>query len=92
MGQGRNWLEKLSEGMDLPGEPIPGQPLVDLAGDRRVLVENHSAVIHYSGDMICVKVRYGHIRICGDCLSLSRMTKSQLVISGRIDSITLVRR
>jgi len=92
VGKGGNWIEILTDGMDLPGQPVPGQPLVELAGERRVLIENHRGVTHYSGDMICVKVRYGHVRVCGDGLSLSRMTNRQLVISGRIDSVTLLRR
>lgn len=92
MGDRRNWLDKLAEGMELPGEPIPGQPLVEIAGERRVLIENHSGVTHYSGDTICVKVRYGHVKVCGEGLSLTRMTKSQLVISGKIESVALIRR
>ena len=36
-----DWMQKLAEGLDLPGEPIPGLPLVEISGDRRVLVENH---------------------------------------------------
>ena len=92
MGQGKNWMEKLTDGMELPGQPIPGQPLVELAGERRVLIENHKGITHYSGDVICVKVRYGQVRICGEGLAISRMTKTQLVISGRVDGVTLLRR
>ena len=36
-----NWMQKLAEGMELPAESMPGLPLVEIAGDRRVLVENH---------------------------------------------------
>lgn len=92
MGQRRNWMERLAEGMDLPGEPLPGQPVVELAGDRRVLIENHRGVTGYSREEICVKVSYGIVRVCGCGLELSRMTREQLVISGRIDGISLQRR
>ncbi len=92
MKQERRWLERLADGADLPGEPLPGQPLVELAGDRRVLIEHHRGVTQYSRDMICVKVRYGIVRVNGCGLELSRMSREQLVISGRIDCISVVRR
>ncbi len=92
MKQEKRWLERLADSADLTGEPLPGQPLVELAGDRRVLIEHHRGVTQYSREMICVKVRYGSVRVCGCGLELSRMRKDQLVISGRIDGISLIRR
>ena len=46
----------------------------------------------YGADQIRVQVRYGQIRVCGEGMELARMTKEQLVIAGRIDSVTLIRR
>lgn len=92
MRHDRNWMQRLAEEMDLPGEPLPGQPLIELAGDRRLLIEHHRGVTQYSREEICIKVSYGHIRVRGECLELSRMTGEQLVISGRIDCVLLLRR
>lgn len=83
---------KLADGVDLPGEAIPGQPLVELSGDRRVLIENHRGVTEYRKDRIGIRVSYGQITVCGSGLELVRMSKEQLVIRGRIDSITVCRR
>lgn len=83
---------KLADGVDLPGEAIPGQPLVELSGDRRVLIENHRGVTEYRKDRIGIQVSYGQITVCGSGLELVRMSKEQLVIRGRIDSITVCRR
>lgn len=83
---------KLADGVDLPGEAIPGQPLVELSGDRRVLIENHRGVTEYRKDRIGIRVSYGQIAVCGSGLELVRMSKEQLVIRGRIDSITVCRR
>ncbi len=88
---GKNLLQRLTEGADLPAEPLPGQPLVELAGDRRVLIENHRGVTEYGREQIRVRVRYGQILVCGGGMELARMTKEQLVIAGRIDSVTLIR-
>lgn len=85
-------LEKFFERIDLLGEVVPGQPLVELSGDGRVLIENHQGVIEYSHDRVAVLVNYGKVIIVGYGLELVRMCKDQLIILGRIVSITLCRR
>ena len=85
-------MDRLTENLDLPGESIPGQPVIELAGDRRLLMEHHRGVTQYSREEICVKVRYGHVQIRGCGLELRHMTGQQLVISGQIDGVTLFRR
>lgn len=87
-----NWIQKLADGADLAAEPLPGVPIVEVAGENRVLIERHSGVTEYSRERICVKVRYGAVCICGCSLELTRMTREQLVISGRIDCVQLQRR
>jgi sporulation protein YqfC len=84
-------MDRLIEEADLPGELLPGQSVVELAGDRRVLIENHRGVTEYGQGKISVRVRYGLVVVCGCGLELSRMTREQLVITGRIDGITLHR-
>lgn len=88
----KNWLHRLTEGADLPDETLPGLPVVELAGDCRILIERHGGVTEYGCERICVRVRYGEVCIGGCGLQLAKMTKEQLVISGRIDSIQLHRR
>lgn len=92
MKQRRGWIERLAESTDLQGEAFPGQPLLELYGERRVLIEHHNGVTEYGRERIRVRVKYGDLCVCGGCLELARMTAQQLVITGRIDSITLVRR
>ena len=92
MGRGRNFLERLAEESDLVMEPLPGQPIVELAGDGRVLIENHHGVKAYGREKILVRVKYGYVCVCGCGLELHRMTREQLVIRGKIDGISLQRR
>lgn len=84
-------FERAMMGADLPGEAVPGLPLVEIFGEHRVLIENHKGVIGYGCSEICVKVKFGVLKISGNSLTLSRMTKQQLVISGTIDSVCLCR-
>lgn len=92
MGRGRFFIERLAENADLELEPLPGQPIVEISGDRRVLIENHFGVKAYSREKIVVNVKYGHLCVCGCGLEMMRMTREQLVIRGRVDAVTLQRR
>lgn len=92
MGRGHYIWERLADEADLTAESLPGQPIVEIAGDRRVLIENHFGVKEYSRERITVKVKYGYVSICGCHLELMRMTREQLVICGRIDGVTLQRK
>lgn len=87
MKQQKYILDRMAVSADLSSEPIPKQPLVELAGDRRVIVENHYGVVGYGAHEICVKVRFGRVLIYGDGLELVRMTKEQLVVMGTIDGV-----
>ncbi len=92
MKRAGQWLKNMSERADLPGETLPSVPVVELAGDSRVLIEQHSGLTSYGTEKVLVQVRYGEICVSGHRLRLTRMTKEQLVISGTIDAITVCRR
>ncbi len=67
-------------------------PLVELAGENRVLIENHLGVLAYSPEKIEVKVEYGKVCVEGENLKLMEMSREQLVIYGRIMHLQLFRR
>lgn len=92
MGKDRHWLDFLADQADLPGETGLGQPLIEVAGDRRVLIEHHQGVNQYGAGCICVKVKYGIVSVEGCGLEIARMSREQLIIRGRIDRIALNRR
>lgn len=84
-------LEQLSTAVDLQSEAIPGQPLIEIMGDRRVLIEHHCGVTEYSCNQVCIKVRHGAVAVFGNKLALSLMTKEQLIITGQIEGVKLSR-
>lgn len=92
MGKRGSWMERLAEGMDMGQETLPGLPLVEICGEKRVLIENHRGVRAYGNEEISVGVSFGEVCVRGCGLSLARMTREQLVICGRIDSVNLTRR
>ena len=88
----RGWIERLAQQADLQGEALPGQPLLELFGERRILVEHHLGVTEYARDRIVIRVGFGCICIQGMDLELACMSAEQLVITGRIFSVNLLRR
>lgn len=92
MVQKKHWVQRITEAAELHGEALPGVPLVEIAGDNRVLIECHGGVTEYGPEKICVKVRYGHVSILGCGLELAVMNRERLVICGQIHGVQLNRR
>lgn len=82
-------IETVLARSDIPGECVPGMPVVEIAGCNRVLIENHFGVCAYSRENICIKVRYGAVSISGECLELAKMNRYQMVITGRIKTVVI---
>lgn len=74
---------------DLPEESLPGQPIIEIIGQCRVLIEYHCGVIEYTDSVVRVKMKYGVVCIMGCHLELSRMTKGQLIVCGAIEAVKL---
>ena len=85
-------LNRISMALDLPSEPTPGQTVVELIGNRRVLIENHMGLSEYTQNEICIKSRTGSLSIKGNDLYIAKMTQCRVVICGCIDSIETQRR
>lgn len=92
MGDRGKWKEKIVRQMELSPEPVPGLPLVEISGQRRVLIENHRGVSGYGPEQIRIRVKFGEISVRGCGLELARMSREQLVITGRIDFVSLIGR
>ena len=91
MGKADKFLGKLAMASDLPDERMPGQTLVEIVDSHRVLIENYQGVRVYETNSVHVKVKFGMVCISGCNLELARMTKGQLVITGTIECVKLVR-
>lgn len=88
----KSWKQRLNGYLSLEYESLPLQSLLELCGDKRVLIENHAGIIEYGPERISVRVRYGVVSVIGKSLRLCKMQSQQLVIFGRIDRIELTRR
>lgn len=92
MRKGNDVLRQITSGTELDTEALPGRPIIEIYSNYRVLIELHNGIVEYGREKISVRVRYGHVCICGRCLEVIKMTSYQLVIGGEIHSVHLVRR
>lgn len=86
------WMRQMADHAELTNEVIPGQPVVELLGEGRVLIEGHKGVSAYSDSEIEVKTRLGIVKISGCNLKLTSMSTYRLVISGSISCVHLAGR
>ena len=84
-----NWLRRLRDSVYGENTQLSRQPVVEILGNKRILIENHRGVQVYERDRIQVCVKFGSIKVLGNCLSLCYMSVSQLVIAGDIQSVSL---
>ena len=92
MKERKNLVEHFISASDLSDEAVPGLPLIEIFGNKRVLIEHHCGVTEYGCQQISVKVKNGMILVLGNGLQFALMTKEQLVISGQIDCVRLMGR
>lgn len=85
----KHLFERVAKAVDLSTEPVPGKPLVEIVGDRAVLIENHCGVISYSPECVLVKTKRGCISVNGSGLVLTKMSKEQLRICGTVRNVEL---
>ena len=83
---------KLAVSVSLPSESAPQNPVVEVLGYRRLLIENHRGIAEYGCDRIVANVTFGQICVSGDHLELAEMTKSNLVITGVIHCVNIIRK
>ncbi len=79
-------------GRNFQALPLPGKPLIEILGTNRFLIEHHNGICAYSVEEVAIKVSYGLVRVLGEQLSLAMMNREQVVISGTIHSVELMRR
>ena len=86
------WIRQAVDHAELMDEVLPGQTVVEVIGEGRVLIEGHKGILSYDDCEICVKVCYGVVRITGCNLKLTIMSGYKLVITGVVQHIDFLQR
>lgn len=77
----------LAEKLELPMEILPGAGRISITGGRQAYVEDHRGIVEYSEDRVVLALKRGKIIINGAGMRLSAMNGSELIVSGRIESV-----
>lgn len=82
----KNWKERLPG----PGENgLKPRTLAEVYGQDRVLVEEHRGILSYGTEMIRIGATYGSLIVEGEDLRLCCMSRSQLVIRGKLRAVKM---
>lgn len=82
-------FHRIGFGSEMPAEAFLKVPIVEMLGNKRVLIECHRGVMAYSGCEISVRTECGTYSVRGNKLEIAKMTKFQLVITGNIESVSI---
>ena len=80
------WKERLSGSQN---EKIKPRTLAELYGREQLLVEHHRGILGYGTDCIRIAATYGVLVVEGEELRLCCMSRSQLVIRGKLLSVSV---
>lgn len=82
-------VNKLIHIMELEPDILPGLPVIELFGNQRLIIENYLRVTDYSAEQIYIALSFGHLQIYGSNLLLARLAQDKLVVTGRIQKLSL---
>ncbi|MCR4401790.1 MAG: sporulation protein YqfC [Firmicutes bacterium] len=81
--------EKLADFFEIPKNVLLDMPKLVVMGNVQLCVENHQGLIEYSQERVRVATSRGEVSVEGRDLSISRITKTELTVEGRIYRVTL---
>ena len=84
-----SWIRRLTNQAELYDENTSIQPLLEICGNDRIVIEYHFGILEYTPERITVRVKFGQYSVVGERLSLCRMCNQQLLIRGRIQAVEL---
>ena len=86
-----SWMRRIVDQADLTDEILPGETIIEVVGEGRVLIEGHRGVAAYSDEEVVAKVQYGVAKIKGCNLKLTQMSANKLVITGNVFAVQIIR-
>lgn len=62
-------------------------PRITILGKCGVIIEGHRGIMLFSDEEIKLRIKGGYISVTGELLSLSEVSESEAVVSGRIKGV-----
>lgn len=80
--------ELISEKLDIPKDILMNIPRLTLSGNRELVIENYFSISEYTPELIKIKAPDYILKIDGDGLKLSLISREALKISGIFTQIS----
>jgi sporulation protein YqfC len=80
--------EKISRGLDIPPDVLPGSSLISIRGRSALSVSGSTSIILYTPDMIRLSMKRGTLCVKGERLVCISYNSSEVSIEGRINSVS----
>ncbi len=83
--------EDLIDAFELPKDILLGFPIVNMKGDRELVVSNHKGIRCYENDSIVLITKYYDLNISGRELYIKEYTKDTIILCGYINQVSVVK-
>lgn len=80
---------RIDKWLEMPTEIVSNEPKITIVGFNEMLIENYKGILEYEEIFIRISTHIGIININGFNLNLEQMTGDDILVTGKIDSITL---
>lgn len=80
--------EKISRGLDIPPDVLPGSSLVSIRGRSSLSVSGSTSIILYTPDEIRLSMKRGILAVKGTGLVCISYNSTEIKIEGRINSVS----
>lgn len=79
---------KIDRWLEMPAEIVSNEPKITIIGFNEMLIENYKGILEYEEIYIRINTHIGIININGFNLNLEQMTENDIMVTGKIDSIS----
>lgn len=80
---------KIDKWLEIPNEIVSNDPKITIIGFNEMLIENYKGILEYEEIYIRINTHIGIININGFNLNLEQMTGDDILVTGKIDSMSL---
>jgi sporulation protein YqfC len=82
--------EWTSQVIDLPPDVTLDLPRLTLIGNRRIVIENHRGLVHFSDAQLKLAINNGVLELLGNELIIRTISADEISIEGRIDELKYI--
>lgn len=83
----KNFKGRITDAAGMPKDVLLGVPLLTIAGQSEVCIENYRGILEYTDKLIRIQTKLGKIHVIGRNLQIEFYTNDEMKIVGYITVI-----